>query len=530
MANPELSRSNTRRDARYQLARRIGLGTPWPLNTLLVTTQHRSGDPQDINTLERIHSKVSFQQREYIYVHEPQAGVRYWLVDEEALDLDPDKFLTSVEAAMAALKNQPERQAQVPDYRSSRVQPPLQFTTPEIAIRDENYAVIAQEVSRGLISLLQTRITVKAGVDIGLNLLARPHGTPEHGWQEHPRVVLDYGQTFEVRVVSGQANCSYQLADLAPGTDLAPEASPDGFALLSPPDLIADEVRDAFLRSQSFYENLDLQVFSQFVNTENRGYLTETIPVGVRPNTGLAVTGELSDTQAKAGQEPPVENPQNHPYTAYYQGQGGVVVAATQASVDYQVRLVSIDIPALEAVNDPENSDQDPPKADDLWSLRVAGGADPLTLPFTEPLEEDVVLEAEAFNRAHDWVNSVRLVQRVHFRIYPDPSPKVEGPASPLAVGQSATITLSGTQEGVSYQLHRTDTDEPLGEPQFHSKNKTISHAVLGIDFSPNSFAGDVTLLMPGLTTTTELYIKATKPRSGLTIRLRQTITLTVQA
>ncbi|HAA17082.1 MAG TPA: hypothetical protein DCE41_37380 [Cytophagales bacterium] len=552
METNDLLRQNARRDARDQLARRIGLGYAWPLNTTVVSTEHVSADPEDVNTLQRIYSKVSFNHTEHIFVHQPQAGVKYWLVDEETIDFGappPDKE-AAMRAQLKALAKNQDRQAMAPDYIFSQDQPNLVLTTPSISNRDQNFVIIAEDRQRQLLAVLQTRITVKAGVDINLAVSARPAKTADSTppWVRGRRVTIDYQTTVQVRVRKAQAECLYRLADVVVADPVPTEeevASPEGFLFRSAIDQLGENVRNALLTSEAFAENTELQVYARFANTVNDGYLLQRVLVMVRPNRGLQISAELSDTTTKeaANKAPVVENPANHPHTVYYQGSAGLVLHNTQASTAYRIKLHDIDIAADVEVGSESATDDLRPHMGQLWSEPANGNGGDLTIPCSRSFTNDPTFQVEAIDLQYgswtspaegdpnyqDWDAPVVLEQTVQFHVYPDPSPTVVSPPEPVPAGSQVIVAIQDTQEGVSYQLFRKDTDQPVGEPQYHSKNKTLGFSIVGVDLSPNAFVGDVVqLVAPDVQEDLKLYVKATKPTSGLTIRLTQLATIKI--
>ena len=544
--------SNARRNASTQLARRIGLGYALPLNTLVITTEHTSGDPLDVNTLDRIYSKVSYNHQEHIFVHQPQAGVRYWLVDEESVawEASPEALHANLLAQLSALEGQPTRHSTPERYPHSTYQPTLTLTTPTVSERDLNFVVVAQDLQRNLLAVQQTRITVKAGVDINLVVSARPAqpANSDAPWLTGKLVTIDYLRTVEVRVSSAQAECHYQLTDTnaTPVADSSDGAATDeGYLYRSEPDVLGLEVRDAQLHSVAFAENTRLQVYARFTNTVNDGYLAQQIAVMVRPNLALTLQPDLSDTVARASADgaPVVENPQQHPYTVYYQGSATLVLLQSQQSAVYRLVLKDIDIAANDMVLGSSATDDLYPQIGQEWSEPARGTGTDLSIAFTRSFEEDPTIQVEAIDHqygawqqpplsdpAHaDWEPPVVLTQTVKFHVYPDPSPAVISPSEPVPSGSHVIIRLENTQEGISYQLHRQSDDTAVGEPQYHSKNKRLDHAIIGVDFSPNAFEGDiVNLVVPDVTQAETLYIKATKPSSGLSIRLTQTAHITL--
>ena len=509
---------NALQDARHQLASRIGLGSPWPMVDTMVSTEHVNGDPNHVNSADHVYSKVSFDHQEKVYIHQPQAGVRYYLIDADLISPDYETRETGLRQLIAQAL--PERQAQAPDFRHSALQPKLTLLTPAINEDDRRFAVVAEERKRGLLTVLRTRITVIAGINESLTVLARPmdnalaYGSPM-------QMVLQHNQALQVQVLEAQAECAYWLSHTA--VEPNPNSSnytPEGNLLLSQAYTVGDEVQTASLDSIPFQENLKLRVYAKFVDTDQQGYLQQGITVGVRPNPLLPVEADLSTTQALAAQpdSPAFANPHGHPNTAFYNTTLGVKVLQSQASKEYHVVLRERD----EAV--------DTSALGGVWSGYQAGNGDTLLLPLNKPCKEDITLAVEARDRQYTWVPKLDLNQTLKIYVYPSPDPTVVVPPAPVASGSDVVLPLENTQEGVYYQAYDAANDTPLGNPQYHSKNKRIEEGTVGIDLSINAWeeGTDLQLTIPAVAADLSLYILATKPVSGLAIRLKQTVDISV--
>jgi hypothetical protein len=95
-------------------------------------------------------------------------------------------------------------------------------------------------------------------------------------------------------------------------------------------------------------------------------------------------------------------------------------------------------------------------------------------------------------------------------------------------------VLVSGTQQGVAYQLRLNADDTPIGAPGYDYRDRAVETARLEVDFvveEPADARASQTLRLPAgsITSRTVFNVLATKILTGLTAELRGKATIVTQ-
>ncbi len=392
------------------------------------------------------------------------------------------------------------------------------MTTPPVT-KDISYTILATRESdasgKALPTPLETYLSQTVSIKVGINTHLLPRFVPipqkDQQLNTNEEIIINYGDPIWVFFDDGpltQGGISYQLVLVADKKETPLSAAVEG----NPAKAIQ------LTSSAGFKEDTRLQI-KAYRTTDPTvwSYLDSTLSVKVRPNPSVAVSVN-----------PPIVD---------YAKPVTVTLAEAQASVDYQLftrRLVPADY-GSPVTADPTTLVGRITNRDGLapaGSFTDTAGQRSITIA---SVAEDTLLIVVATKR--DNHESLRLTQAVVVLVRPNPAPQVGVLQSPVDANAIGTVTVTGTQKGVSYQLLLDGN--PINPPGYHYEDRGVGTSRIQIDFivgapddSPAGLALWQILNLPTgpITAPATFHVLATKVFTGLTAELTGTATITVKA
>jgi hypothetical protein len=472
------------RAARDLLIDRLHIGIPYPLRDAPL----------------RYDTMVDLDQSAEIEIQYGQIGVRYQLCDDDGNPI----------ADFAAMRPM--------DQTDSRII----LKTPPIT-RDSTFTILAIRAVDGygaplhtsLELYLTTSVSIKVGINVALPVEFRPgEGQISTGQQ----ITTTYNDTVSVAVSGSQEGISYRLVTT---TD-------DGATVLSDP--IEGNKAEIVLETSQLAEDTALRV--QAYRTRDPdilAYLDMELMVQVRPNLAVGVQVDPS--------APPIVD---------YAGQATLSLVGWQSSVIYRLyrrALAAVDyVPAntagrLEVPTDTGRSifirapqtitDWDDPS--DFVLVGTFQEQDGSAIITAEDIREDTLYIVQATK--HTNRERLQLPQAVVVLARPDPNPQVAVLQSPLPAESTGMVTVSGTQQGIAYQLQVAGT--PINLPGYDYRDRGIDTTRLEVDLvveepaDPDAYQ---TLLLPtgAVSTSTTYNVRTTNMLSGVSTLLNDAATIDV--
>ena len=463
------------RAARDRLIDLMGLGTPYPLRDLIVDYP----------------PMVAQDESADIKIVGGQTGVAYELRDEDGNPLGNVSPSTPVKVSGDSSIN-------------------VTLTTPPVTM-DISYTILAtREADAGgkaLPTPLETYLSQTVSIKVGINTRLLPRFATSGSQQ----VVIDYNEPVTVSIDTPpltQAGISYQLvldADQKETTLSDPvQGNPaKGVQLTS---------------SAGFKEDTNLRI-KAYRTTDPKvpAYLDPTLSVKVRPNPAVAVSV--------------------NPAIIDYGKPVTLTLADSQASVDYQLftrQLVPADY-GSQVTGDPSTLVGRITNRDGLapaGSFTDAAGQRSITIA---SMAEDTLLIVVA-TKKDNRESRLPLTQAAVVLVRPNPAPQVGVLQSPVDANAIGTVTVTGTQKGVSYQLLLDG--KPINPPGYHYEDRGVGTSRIEIDFvveAPDGSAANLalwqTLTLPTgpITAPATFHVLATKVFTGLTAELTGTATINVR-
>ena len=466
----ERDRINAIRAARDRLIDLLHMGTPYPLRDLQL--DYPPMVPQDEPAI--------------ITIIGGQAGVAYSLCDEDG---NP---VSDVDATTPASGDSSKN---------------LTLTTPGLK-QDLSYTILASrkataggvELLTPLDTYLSHSISLKMGIQKDLSVTFVSAGN-----ETSSQITIDYDSQVSVQIKKSQAGISYVLVKDHPETES------EGPPLSDPAQ--GNPAENIELQSNAeFLEDTDIRIMAYRTGDEKvMAYLDNTLSVKVRPNPAVAVVVD--------------------PSVVDYEGSVTLTLTNAQDSADYQLfmrELVPADYSLL-VTADPAKvveqiTDRTRETMQKAGSFTGTGKARSITI---ESMIEDTLCIVQATKQVNQ--ESLQLNQAVVVLVRPDPALQVGMLQSPVKVNSIGTVTVSGTQQGVSYQL--LVGDRPINLPGYHYDDRGVETSRIEVDFvveAPAVPDAYQTLLLPTerITVKTEFHVQATKIRTGLTAALTETATI----
>jgi hypothetical protein len=476
------------RAARDLLIDRLNIGIPYPL---------RDG------TL-RYDEMVAIDHPAEIKILYAQIGVRYQLCDDDGNPI----------AGYAATRPI--------DQADTRL---VVLETPPIT-RDRTFTILAIRSVNGygvpldtpLETYLTTSVSVKAGINVAVPVEFRPaEGQISTGQQ----ITVTYNDTVRVAVGASQEGISYRLVT----------ATDDGEMVLSEP---AEGNKDEIvLETSQLAEDTGIQVQAyRTINANVSAYLDTPLTVHVRPNLAIRVQ--------VAPSEPPIVD---------YAGQATLSLVDGQSSVIYRLYRRTLAAADYGAANTPERLEvptdtgqsifiQAPQTITDWDALSdfVLVGTfdeqDGRYVVTADNIREDTLFIVQATKNANR--ERLQLRQAVVVLARPNPIPQVAVVQSPLPVGNAGIVTVSGTQQGVAYQLQAETEGTPINLPGYDYRDRGIETTRLEVDFvveepvDPDAY--QILMLPTGPVSASTTYsVLATKILSGVSTLLNSRATIEVE-
>ncbi len=342
--------------------------------------------------------------------------------------------------------------------------------TQPLTEEDYTFSVLATKTNKPeipvSISLLQT-VLIKVGIKKDLALEVAP---------------VQYGAQAVVIVKEAQRGTMYQLFD----------------PLNNPLSVATNSGAGGDLPVSTYlplYEDVTVSVKSTNIKTGQNGMLDKQANILVYPNTA-SKPGLISAV-------------------ADYKGSNSVTLPLTQKSALYQLRFQDIDDDTVDKELQKDNHIGEP----------VSGNGSMIELPVSM-LTEDLTINILAIKTPSGLQQQLPSIKAIPVK--PDISQQISVVETNLKPGDTATIRVSKTQRGVKYQL-RTADGVNVGNPAYHHKNYGIGKAHIEVDFVIDTFTDDFVQLSTGrLEQTTTFNVLATKPTTGVSAQLTNTITVEV--
>lgn len=456
------------RDARDQMVQLLGIGIPYPLRDLELGFD----------------AIVAYNQAATIRILGAQAGVRYQLCDEDGnAILDNGQPLEVTPTAGMA-------QGTVV-LKTPVIQKDITFTI--LAIRET-----ADHQTRLEAYLIQT-VGIKAGIDATLPVAFRAQaGQVAQG----ASVTCNYGDKVTVIISGSQEGISYKLVG-GSGDLSGPVKGNKGDIVLQ---VNAGFMEDAVINVLA-YRTSNWHVSSQ---------LDTSLTILVRPNIalGLSVAASILD----------------------YQGATTFTVATPQASVEYRLykrelkaadyladsqsggmliktsegRTISVKIPpAVTDWNNPAGYALVGVFKDKSGKLSISSGA----------TAEDALYIVQATKTVNR--EALQLTQTQLLLVRPDTAPVMSVAQASVTAGSEGTVMLTGTQNGVGYQLRLDPGNKLINPPGYHLANRGLETMRVAVDLMVGDQGQAVLLLPTGvITQATSFNVLAIKTITGVSAKL----------
>jgi hypothetical protein len=472
------------RAARDLLIDRLNIGTPYPLR----------------DSALRYDEMVAMNLPAEIEILYAQIGVRYQLCDDDGNPIDNFEAMRP------------------PDQTDTRVI----LKTPDIT-RDRTFTILATRSVDGYGMPLDTPLEIylanSASVKVGINAALLVEFQPGDGQiSTGQQITVTYNDPVRVAVSASQEGITYQLVTV---TD-------DGELVLSEP--VEGNKARIVLETSRLAEDTVIQVQAyRTLDTNVSAYLDTKLMVHVRPNLAVGIQ--------VAPSAPPVVD---------YAAQTTLSLVDGQSSVIYRLyrrKLIAADYVAADTpgrLEVPTDTDQRifiqaPPTITDwdapsdffpVGTFQEQDGGYAIT---ADDIREDTLFLVQATKNAKRERLQVR--QAVVVLARPDPAPQVAAVQSPLQAGNAGIVTVSGTQQGVAYQLQIDTESTPINLPGYDYRDRGVETARLEVDFvvgepiDPDVYQ---TLLLPTgpVSTSTTYSVLAIKILSGVSTLLHNKVTI----
>jgi hypothetical protein len=466
------------RDARDRLLKLLRLGQPWPLRDLQL-------DYPPI---------VAYNTPATIKILGAQCDVTYQLCDEDG---NP---LAGSAPVPASLPSQWQAAGQ------------LLLKTPAIS-KDITFTILAARESGTALGLLETwllpAVEIQAGIDT--TLLAR-FAAQSGQVAQGADLISNYDDKITVTVELSQEGISYKL--VANGVDVSnPVKGNKGSINL--------------LSSQSFREDTTLTIRAyRTANYRESAMLDVSLLLWVRPNPALALQSDQTILN--------------------YRSAANLTIAAAQDSVEYRLyrrtlgrtdyradgssgallisngegRQIAVQppVPVTDWAN-PNGFALVGVFANSAGTARISSGN----------LAEDTLLIVQAIklSRRDETQLQLQLAQSVALLVRPNPGVAVGVAAASVASGSEGMVILSGTQNGVSYQLRGEGDNHLINPPGYHVANRAVETMRLEVDWVVEGQIDNRLLLPTGaLTQAGSFNILAQKTQTGVSAPLTAKATI----
>ncbi len=482
---------DTARGARDRLIDLLAIGTPYPLRDLTVTYV----------------GMIALDQPAAILIFAAQSGVRYQLCDADGNPI-ADEQGHRFEATSS----------------NGGAGDTITLQTPKI-VKDISFTILAARASNAyglpLVVPLETYLTTSISIKVGINT-ALPVELLASGQQvvTGHQITVAYADTIKVQVGASQGGISYVLVKAGEDTPLSAPIQGD-----------KAEIVLELLPANTLTEDTDIQIKAYRTlepNTSARLAVTLTVLVGPNGTVGVSV----------APATPPV---------VAYNAPATLALAGPQGSAAYQLyerRLLPTDYvtaatPARLEITGTGVFIGAPPKIanwDDPSGVTLVGTfqqtGEQLSIT-SGGLTEDTLFIVLATKTANH--QRVQLDRPAIVLVRPDPAPQVAAVSPLVAANTEGIVTVSGTQQGVAYQLRLDPANTPINAPGYDYRDRGVATARLEIDFvveapaDPNAYQ---TLVLPAgpVAVKTTYNVLATKILSGIRVQLNGKATIDVVA
>ncbi len=483
---PGLAVSDQVRAARDRLIDLLRIGNPYPLRDLELSYPQKVAPhlPADIAILGA------------------QLGVRYQLCDQDGNPV----VVSGSPIEIARAVGQADDQVIL---KTPSIDEDTTFTI--LATRDAD--AYSTPLDLPLETYLTATISIKVGIDTSLPVAPEPGAEQS---SQGVQITVSYGDMVTVAVSASQEGISYVLVKVGEDTALSRpvQGNKDRIALVS----------------GALMEDTDLQVKAYRTQASSvKDRLTTTISVHVRPNPSVTVTVDPAAPPIvafNAGATLALENAQASATYQLYRRQLAPAEYVTDATPD---RLLVPETGVFVQAPERTTGGGDPAGFELVGSFAAAG---PKLSIASGSLTEDsifIVLATKIDNHER-----LQLDQAVVVLARPDPGPLVGVGQSPLAAGAEGIVTVSGTQQGVRYQLLRDSDGSAINLPGYDYRDRGIGTTRVAVDFvveAPSDPVASQTLVLPSgpVADTTTYRVLATKSLSGVSAELTGKATIAVQ-
>jgi hypothetical protein len=495
VANPSDRAANVRaRAARDRLIDLLRIGNPLPLRNLDLRYQQR----------------IAHGATAKISISGAQFGVCYQLCDADGSPI---------------LRDNKPVEALRPDDQTS---PELTLETTPIT-QDQTFSILAirksgaygTELETLLETYLQSNVALKVGIkaDLALQLVAGVGQTASA-----QQITVGYGATISVNVMQTQDGVTYVLVN---------EAAPE-VALSKPLQGDRGKIKLIARDDQPLREDATLRVKAYRGGDEQ--LLKQRLKILVRPDPAVEVGVDLDGLP-----------------TVAYGGGTRIVLSGAQESAEYRLyqrRLRPGDYVLKEdqpsqigaLLETPRSFIQLPAQITDwdhldgFMPLDTPGEQQGGELSFkTGDLHEDTIFIVRATKK--DNRETLQLIHPAVVLVRPSPEPAISVVQSPIRSGAEGMLTLSGTQQGVEYQLLRESEREgkielvEVNPPGYDYRDRGVERARIELDFVVEASDDEPILLLPtGPVGETSTYrVRATKILTGVSAELTGTAKIEVE-
>ena len=456
------------RDARDQLVQLLGIGIPYPLRDLELGFD----------------AIVAYNQPATIRIVGAQAGVRYQLCDEDGNVIIDNGMTLEVTPSAAMAQGTVVLKTPV-------IQKDITFTI--LAIRET-----ADHQTRLEAYLIQS-VGIKAGIDATLPVAFRAQaGQVAQG----ASVTCNYADKLTVIVSNSQEGISYKLVGSGGDLSTPVKGNKGDIVLQTNTGFMEDAVINVLA-----YRTSNWRVSSQ---------LDASLTILVRANValGLSVAASILD----------------------YQGTTTFIVATPQASVEYRLykreltaadylpdtqsggmlikttegRIISVRIPpTVTDWNNPAGYALVGSFKDKSGKLSISSGA----------MLEDALFIVQAIKTVNR--ESLQLTQTQALLVRPNAGSAVSVAQASVSAGNEGVVQVSGTQNGVVYQLRQDPGNKLINLPGYHLSNRALESMRVAVDLVVGG-QGQAMLLLPtgAINAATTFNVLAIKTITGVSAQL----------